>query len=310
VIDWVVGATRLLQFASGLGLFGSALFSLYGATAEASSPTRIGDTERAASQSPWLLTAVVGLASTLAWLSSEAASLTGEWTAVGTLLTETRFGRIAALRAGLFALALLACLVVRQTKVLAIVVSILGCAIVASFAWTGHGAIDTGSARLLHLGSDMLHLLAAGIWFGALWSLSILSARSIRIDTPTDAQHVARGLTRFSVIGPTVVGLLILTGMVNTWYLVGKSRWTALFDTSYGLLLVAKLAMFGGMLGLAAINRWRLTPRLDKALAAPAATAASLLALRWSVLAETALAFLVLAIVAVLGTLAPPVSGE
>jgi putative copper resistance protein D len=64
------------------------------------------------------------------------------------------------------------------------------------------------------------------------------------------------------------------------------------------------------MLALAASNRWRLTPRLQAALASSGAIGPALRALRASLFAETALAFLVLAIVAVLGILEPPVSAN
>src|SRR3546814_7577933 len=38
----------------------------------------------------------------------------------------------------------------------------------ATLAWTGHGAADEGLLGWVHLGADITHLLAAGIWVGAL----------------------------------------------------------------------------------------------------------------------------------------------
>ena len=75
-------------------------------------------------------------------------------------------------------------------------------------------------------------------------------------------------------------------------------------QTTYGRLLLAKLALFGAMLGLAAINRWRLTP----ALAAAGSDAGAWPAerrIRLSIMLETTAAILILVLVAWLGTLDP-----
>jgi putative copper resistance protein D len=74
---------------------------------------------------------------------------------------------------------------------------------------------------------------------------------------------------------------------------------TALWTSLWSKVLAAKLLLFAAMLGLAALNRWRLTP----ALAANAAGSGK--QLRRSLCAETGLALGVLALVAVLGLLDP-----
>ncbi|HTY50701.1 MAG TPA: CopD family protein, partial [Steroidobacteraceae bacterium] len=119
----------------------------------------------------------------------------------------------------------------------------------------------------------------------------------------------ARGLVRFSSLGPWVVAVLALTGVINAWALIGPASWRAILGTQYGLVLLAKLLLFAGMLVFAAHNRLRLTPGLEAALAAAAGSGPALRALRASLLAETVLAVLVLAAVAWLGTLEPPSGG-
>ncbi len=59
------------------------------------------------------------------------------------------------------------------------------------------------------------------------------------------------------------------------------------------------------MLGLAAANRFRLTPRLAAAIGAGGPTAAAVADLRRSVLVETSIGVLVLVLVSLLGALAP-----
>jgi putative copper resistance protein D len=98
---------------------------------------------------------------------------------------------------------------------------------------------------------------------------------------------------------------LVLTGLVNVWFLVGPSQIALAASTAWGAALLAKLAVFGVMLSLAALNRFRLTPRLERDMTGGRATAA-LAALKRSVAFESAAGFIVLALVAWLGTLAPP----
>jgi copper resistance protein D len=97
------------------------------------------------------------------------------------------------------------------------------------------------------------------------------------------------------------VALLVLTGVINGWILIGPEQALNLGDTLYGRLLAVKLILFLAMLGLAAANRFRLTPMLGGAFEQQAAAK-----LKRNVALETIAAFAILALVAWLGTLAPP----
>ena len=99
----------------------------------------------------------------------------------------------------------------------------------------------------------------------------------------------------------------ILTGTVNGWFLVGPGNIASLGQSTYGLLLIAKLLLFAGMLGLAALNRYRLTPALAQAIEEEDAPRAQAL-LRASLVVEGGLAIVILGLVAWLGTLSPPMS--
>jgi len=61
--------------------------------------------------------------------------------------------------------------------------------------------------------------------------------------------------------------VLIATGIVNGWILSGSVP--ALIGTDYGWLLLAKVALFVTMVGIAAINRLWLTPRLALTVTSP-----------------------------------------
>jgi putative copper resistance protein D len=93
------------------------------------------------------------------------------------------------------------------------------------------------------------------------------------------------------------VGALLLSGLVNTWYLAGSVP--ELVGTSYGRLLLVKIALFVAMVALAATNRMRLAPRIV------ARDAAALRSLTRNATIETALGLAVVAIVGALGVMIP-----
>jgi putative copper resistance protein D len=309
----LIGA-RLLQFSAALVLFGSPLFFLYGfASAAAHS---VATTRWSWQRRVLLLAAAVALFGAIAWVMAETASLGGEASdaispaALWTILSETRFGHACLVRIALLILSMIASVSIPRPKRQWVVQVILGGAVTASFAWTGHGAADLGLPGAVHLGSDLLHLLAAGVWIGALLPLAVLLRRSIRSQTPAEARAMQHGLDRFSAIGISVVAVLVLSGVVNSWFLVGPSHWRALFTSLYGTVLLIKLALFTVMLMLAALNRYRAAPVLRAALDASGSTRPALNALGTTLLTETCLALLVLLAVSLLGTLEPPIAGQ
>jgi copper resistance protein D len=180
----------------------------------------------------------------------------------------------------------------------AIVLAAAGLA--GSLAWAGHGVGGSGVAGYVHTAADFLHLVAAAAWVGSLLPLALLLAAAQR----ASAIEVARAASlRFSVCGVAAVGVLLLTGVVNTWYLAGSIH--ALSSTDYGHLLLVKIALFLVMLTLATINRLWLTPGLTGG--KPAGDA--LRQLRRNVVIEIAAGALIIAVVAVLGV-TPPAIGD
>jgi putative copper resistance protein D len=103
-----------------------------------------------------------------------------------------------------------------------------------------------------------------------------------------------------------VVAILLVSGFVNSWFLIGAAPWRTLFRSTYGLVLTAKVALFGLMLALAAMHRYRTVPALQITATGVTQLAPNLRRLQTSLSAETVLALLVLAAAAVLGTLEPP----
>ncbi len=175
----------------------------------------------------------------------------------------------------------------------------LACALLLiTVALAGHSRMPQGPLGLAHVFSDALHLIAAGAWIGGLLAL-LLAARLRRLNRPGVAAGV---LEQFSGMGYFAVATLVLTGLFNSWILVGAP---AGLLTPYGAVLGVKLVLFAGMGGLALANRLRVAPALARR---DADAALWLGRLRTQVGLEFALGLGVLAAVAVLGALEPPVS--
>jgi len=162
-----------------------------------------------------------------------------------------------------------------------------------SLAWGGHGA----AGSWLQLGADIAHLLAAGIWIGALIAMVWLAWR---LREQADLWRLHRVLRGFSGTGAAVVGVLIVTGTVNLIGVTGG----ALPGALYGMLMLAKVALFGLMLGLAATNRWRLVPGFERAMA-EGDSGRALGRLRASLAVEAGIGASILLIVGWVGTLDP-----
>ncbi len=121
-----------------------------------------------------------------------------------------------------------------------------------------HGLAGHAGARgALAVVLDAVHVGAASVWFGGLatTALAVLMVRR-------DRGPVARAtLPRFSGIALGAVGALVLTGVVNgLGELDGLGH---LVSTTYGRLLVVKVALVGVLVGLAAVSRRRVRRGAD-----------------------------------------------
>ena len=310
MIEAAVAAARLAQFACAMILCGAPLVFLYALPARGAG---------AAAEQPWPRTLLRGAAGLLVLavavgLVFQTAAMAGSLrqaldpASLIAVLTGGPFGWAIILRFALALQAFTALAGLKPCRALWAITAATGAGVAASFAWTGHGAADEGPSGLAHLAADVLHLLAAGVWLGALVVFAILLSRKTAAEAELHGLH--RALARFSGIGSAAVAILLATGLVNSWFLVGPAHLAGLVQTPYGLLLLAKVALFAAMLALAAANRFQLTPRLAAALAGRTSATRAVAALRRSVLLETAAAFAVLAVVSVLGTLAPPSSSN
>jgi putative copper export protein/mono/diheme cytochrome c family protein/peroxiredoxin len=182
---------------------------------------------------------------------------------------------------------------------------VLSAMLLMALAGAGHASAAEGATLLAQIGVDALHLLAAGVWLGGLILLVMFLTRVKATHGPSTLVVAQQATARFSRVGFVSVTVLILTGLFNSWYLVGGIP--PLLGTNYGYLLLAKLGILIPLMGLASRNRWRLKPRLsDLANQNDLEKMPELLAqLRRNVIAEVSLGAAILVIVAIMG-ITPP----
>ncbi len=183
-----------------------------------------------------------------------------------------------------------------------LIASFAGAIALASLAWSGHGAMDEGSQRYWHFITDILHLLAAGAWLGALIAFALL-ARINSLQSEERIRLLVRAVKRFEWVGAEIVVVITVTGIVNYLFIVGPEL-DEVFLSTYGILLFIKVGLFAGMLVLAALNRFQLGPLLERSLRDRQYRVAAN-ALRRSVVVEWVAAVLIVGLVAWLGTLSP-----
>lgn len=301
MLEVAVIALRWLQYSGAVVLLGAPLFLLYSFRGSA-------DPNLGWARPTLILAAIVVALGSLAALVTQTAVMAGSLSeavkpaSLSFMVTGTALGMAMVVRAAVAILGLVAVIALKPGRTVWGLMVAAGVIIAASFAWTGHGAATEGPGGLLHLVADIIHAVAAALWLGALAALTILL---LRRSAPDDLA-IHRALHGFAGLGTLAVSLLVLTGLVNSWFLVGPGRIGDLGANLYGQLLIAKLVLFAVMLALAAGNRFRLTPVLGSVLAGGKDPRQALQRLRRSVVAETLVGAVLLAVVAVMGTLSPP----
>lgn len=296
---------RWTQYMTSFVLMGGALFAIYALPANGPASAAALNWPRrvlAGSAAGLALASILGL---LLQTASVAGSLAAAFdpSVLLSVFTEMAMGAASLVRALAATLALLVLVFIRPGRAVWIGAAVLGAAATASMAWMGHGAATEGPGGGVHLLADLTHLAAAAVWTGALVFFAALARDRRRDEDHLEALHAA--LAGFSGMGSGLVALLVASGLVNGWFLIGPAGWPALAATAYGRLLVLKLVLFGLMIAMAAANRFRLTPALRSALGDPAEATRTVMALRRSLQLELGAALAVIAAVAWLGRLAP-----
>ncbi len=171
-------------------------------------------------------------------------------------------------------------------KALLLALGVAAAAAMLARVAAGHAGGST-SWTWLKVGVQWTHFIAAGVWSGALfWLLRGLVGRA-EFD-----RHAA--VRRFSSLA---LGAIVLAGATgSTRALAEVGGLGALTSTGYGRGALIKMLLFGGILALGALNRFRFVPRYDERRRS----------LRTSVTVELVIATTLFAVTGTIAGLAPP----
>ena len=219
------------------------------------------------------------------------------WDVVSAVL-DTRFGRVwlgQALAALLLAALALELRRRSERSALVDVALLVAGALVLTPALAGH-ASQSGAISFV---ADVAHVEAAAAWVGGLafLVLALVWAATERWSL------AARAVPRFSRLAVVSVAILLVAGAINGYLQV--RAWRGLWETTYGLLLLGKIALVLPLLALGAYNNRYAVPRLRAGRASPAEQRRFLR----NAGSELALMAIIVAVTAVLVT-EPPAKAE
>jgi len=221
---------------------------------------------------------------------------------VETFLFKTGVGHIEIVEIGLAAAACvpaaIAWVMLKNTQVSDVALlaaALISAANLATVPFASHPV--TLDAQIAGILSAIAHRLALSLWLGGLPALILLIGAG---PVPDDTRRVAAlVLRRFSQVATVAMGIILLTGALLTWFLVGN--FPGLIGTEYGRLLILKLAFLGGVLFIASGLQRHLLPLLELKPSDP-----TFLSYANRVKLETVFAVLIVVIASDMAGLAPP----
>ncbi|MNO44302.1 Copper resistance protein D [compost metagenome] len=305
--DSIYISLRFALYIDLMLLFGLALFALYSFKDNERNDGAVLNLES------WLVkTAAIGILLSVAAILHMAKTMSGASSIMELhhhilqmLLMDTDAGLTWLLRIASLMIVVIVAPLSRRTPTFSLCLTALcGAIALATLAWAGHGAMDEGGRRYLHFTSDIVHLLGAGGWLGALAAF-VLLLRSSKLAGDLQIRLLARTLTGFESAGAIIVITLIITGITNYLLVVGPA-FDVLTSSTYGSLLTLKIFLFSGMLVFAALNRFHLSPLLERSIQ-EGTHSVVIKALRRSIVLEFTVAVIIMGLVAWLGTLSPEI---
>ena len=128
--------------------------------------------------------------------------------------------------------------------------TLLTLAALFTYAASSHAAAAPGSGWAV--AADFTHLVAAAAWAGGLVFLALLLLRMRLLRNAPEPEALNRLLRRFSLSAQVAVFVLALTGLFSSF--VQLPDIDSLFNSTYGRVLLIKLALVAATLALAFLN--------------------------------------------------------
>lgn len=138
--------------------------------------------------------------------------------------------------------------------------------LIAAYSMASHAAASATGGEASAVASDFIHFAATGLWLGVLAHLALFWRQASRSDLDDGERLIltANLFDRFSAVAVISVFLLLLTGVFSAF--VQIPEWNALWETTYGQVLLLKLALVLPLLAVAGINALYLKPALVNAI--------------------------------------------
>ena len=295
---------RFLHYAVLLGLFGWTAFRLIGLRGLKWVPQTRGG-------AVLIMAAIAAPLLSLALMQVSIAAMMGlpiktlDWAMTEAMILGTDMGWVFLLRAALLIIGLCALLARHRTTAALPIAAACFAGALMTLGWSGHAAATEGALGMFHRLNNGVHLLSAGLWLGAIGWFLHLTVAAHRAPDHGSAPPLLAKMHGFAPLGVGLVATVALTGLINSQLIFGLENGAMVLTTTYGLLLAAKVILVGGMLAFGAHNAGIARRQALAGDSASASSTATLSTLRQSLVGEIALAVIVTALVAVLGTLSP-----
>ncbi len=297
-------ALRFAQYVLLLGLFGWTAFRVIGLGALSwLGPARPGAIGLAAAIAAPVASTALMLFSIAAMMGQPVSAL--DWPMVEAMILGTGLGTAFLVRAALLLAALGAVLIRTEKRSGLAIAACCYAGALITLGWSGHAAATEGGLGLFHRLNNGAHLIAAGLWLGAIGWFFSLTVRCQRERDEGRVRDLLVAMHAFALLGVILVGAVALTGLINSQLVFGVANVGAVIGTTYGVLLLIKVLFVLGMLVCGAHNARTSRASLASARSAALDQGSALMVLRRSLAFEFLLGLLVTAMVALLGTLSP-----
>jgi len=178
------------------------------------------------------------------------------------VLFKTHYGTVWLVRIGALVLLAVAKTAARyrDTRPFLVFMLLLASAVSMTSSASGHGS-DAGDLSVPEI-MDWIHLLAACLWGGGLMVLTFSVLPGLIGREEGSAPLLSRVAGRFSAMAGVAVAVTAITAAYN--FLIDVRSVRAMVATPYGLVVAAKILLFGILINFGAFNRYVSVPLLQE----------------------------------------------
>ncbi len=146
------------------------------------------------------------------------------------------------------------------SKINQIPLLILSLALIATTTMIGHSAASEQPAAIV---LDYVHNLLSSVWIGGIIFFAfILLPTFSKLDDIKKELFALQAIPRFSIMIIISLGILIITGPTLLWFL--ESNVGLLVESTYGMLILAKIAIASGMIAMGGYKQFRIQKKAEE----------------------------------------------